>query len=180
MGNILSGSRGGRGGKPILEHYPKAQLTLATIFSLRVHNGPAVRPEGHDWATVVHGQKKWQVGLAYTPLHFGGHKRWLVCSVCGCRRQALFVDDLRLACRVCLGLRHSSNHEDRRSRLIRRANKIRHRLGWEAGALRGPGRKPARMHWTTYWHLTAELEALTSRLVGDLSKWVSRAELLFG
>lgn len=180
MGSILSGSRGGRGGKPVLEHYPKAQLTLATIFSIRDRHGPTVRPEGADWATVIHGQKEWSVCLEYTPLHFGGYKRWLVCSTCGCRRQALFVDDKRLACRVCLGLRHASNREDRRSRLIRRANKIRQRLGWEVGALRGPGLKPARMHWATFWQLTAELEALTGALVVDLSKWVDRAEVQFG
>ena len=54
-------------------------------------------------------------------------------------------------------------------RAARKADKIRDRLGWEAGILNGaePWNRPKGMHWRTYERLCREHDALLDRaLVG--------------
>lgn len=114
--------------------------------------------------------------LEFTQLNFGGTRRWLVCPCCQSKRLALYVAGCSLSCRVCLGLRHESNHENRQGRMFRRANVLRKRLGWKPGVANPPGKKPAHMHWRTFLRLNAELEQIADKLFLDLSKFVERAE----
>jgi hypothetical protein len=40
--------------------------------------------------------------------------------------------------------------------MIRKADKIRDRLGWMPGIVNGSGQKPKGMRWQTYWRLCNE------------------------
>ena len=175
MGGILSGCNGYRGGKRSVEHLPVARLTYANTFRLG-HRETYVRIEHDGLGVVVHGTRVWPVQIDQHKLHFGGYRRWLVCPTCESRREALYVDGLSVACRVCLNLRYASQHENVRDRMFRRANAIRKHLGWGPGIANPLGDKPKGMHWQTYQRLMDEQEQLADALTINVGKWIDRAE----
>lgn len=178
MGTVFSGLRGWRGGKPATESLPVARLTYSELFSKRNDKAPRVVPEGHDWARVTFGVQEWTVRLETTPLHYGGHRRYMLCPICGSMRQDLYISGIVLACRVCLGLRYSSQHETERDRMFRKVNVIRERLGWAGGVAHPNGVKPARMHQSTYKRLFDEHDGLAYALLESVGDWVNRAEAM--
>lgn len=105
MGSVLSGNRSSRDGKLSTNALPEARLTYRRLDRLALTAGPYIRIEGDDWATVIFGAMHWPVLLERTPLPLGGARRWLICSMCSSRRQALYVKGQTLACRNCLRLR---------------------------------------------------------------------------
>lgn len=175
MGGILSGSRGWRGGKPSTDSLPVVRMTHADTFTMD-RRTTYVRIDGPDYGTVIHGLRDWPVGIAFTPLHFGGGRRWLVCPYCQSRRQALYIANTLLACRECLGLRYGSQHENRRQRAFRATDKLREALGWKPGILNPIGQKPRGMHWTTFQRIFGEIDERTDALLGNVRGWVERAE----
>jgi hypothetical protein len=175
MGGILSGVRGWRGGKHPVDHLPVAKLTHAST-GINRHRDTYVRPEGACWATIVHRDRQWTVSVTTHALQKGGVRRWLVCPQCESKRVALYVAGEQVACRTCLGLRYSSQHACRRTRMCWRADKIRERLGWPPGVLGAIGQKPPGMHQRTYLALVTELEQLADAVLGNLGAWVERAE----
>lgn len=179
MGGILSGSRGWRGGKPSMESLPVVRLTHADTCTME-RRTTYVRIDGPDHGTVIHDGRDLPVGIAFTPLHFGGGRRWLVCPCCQSRRQALYIAITMLACRECLGLRYESQHENRRQRAFRSADKLRVTLGWQAGIINPIGPKPWGMHWATYERIVGEIDARTDALLGNVREWVERAETRLG
>ena len=68
------------------------------------------------------------------------------------------------ACRHCYRLAYPSQREKPGVRDIRRADRIRNKLGWEPGITNGGDcGKPKGMHWRTYERLCSELDALSDR-----------------
>jgi len=59
------------------------------------------------------------------------------------------------ACRHCYQLAYPSQRESGYDRMVRRANKLRAKLGWEPGCLNGSGGKSKGMHWSTFERLAA-------------------------
>lgn len=175
MGGITSGSRSWKGGKPSTASLPVVRLTHADTCTLTPRS-TYLSIDGQDHGTVVHGHHHLPVGIAFTPLHFGGGRRWLVCPCCQSRRQALYIANTVLACRGCLGLRYGSQHENRRQRGFRATDKLRVALGWEPGILNPLGKKPPRMHWATYERVFGAITERTDALVGNVREWVDRAE----
>ena len=51
-----------------------------------------------------------------------------------------------------------------------KANKLRKRLGWQAGILNGDGNKPKGMHWKTYQRLKSERDALVQVSFRDIGR----------
>lgn len=177
MGGILSGLRGRRGGKRSTEHLPEVRLTHDRLYDLHGHGRqPGVIPEPGGWATVRYGVLSWTVALGATPLHFGGSRRWLICPVCWTRRQSLFIDGPRLACRACLALRYESQHQNRRQRQFRAADRARKALGWEPGILNPVGPRPKGMHWATFARRVTEMIARSNACLGALPALIERIE----
>ena len=67
-------------------------------------------------------------------------------------------------------LAYKSQRETPDDRNIRRAGKLRDRLGWTAGIFNGTGGKPKGMHWQTFWRLQASHEAHVSQAMDGM--WV--------
>lgn len=176
MGGVFSGNRSSRGGRAATANLPEVRLTYQRLDNLCGTVGPRIRIEPDGWAIVTYGAMTWPVALQTTQLNLGGVRRWLTCRGCSMRRQVLYVRGKDLACRVCLGLRFESQHENRRSRLFRRLDKVRGMLGWTPGALAPFGEKPRGMHWRTYARLRSEAEQLTDMLLVSLNEWVGKAE----
>jgi hypothetical protein len=174
MGNFRSGRLGRRGGRRSTESLPEARLTYQCFSITAGSQGPRVLPCGAK-AQVVHDSRVWLVDIAATPLRFGGSRRWLVCPLCLARRVALYVAGERLACRRCLNLSFASEHESDKDRTIRRAARIRARLGWRGGVLDREGGRPRGMHKLTYLGLKAQYDLNVSELIQMLDMWARLA-----
>jgi hypothetical protein len=129
-----------------------------------------------------HGADTWTdtievVGLLRTPQHFGGERLWFACPGCG-RRCAVLYGGRRFLCRRCVAMPYASQNEAVQSRLVRRAQAIRKRVGGSEYAnlsLDFPP-KPKRMHWKTY----SRLQAAAERFRGGSLRAVARRLGLLG
>lgn len=92
--------------------------------------------------------------------HVGGQRYWFTCPRCSKRVAILYAPGRYFACRQCGGLGYATQKEDVGDRASTRADKLRKRLGWEAGILNGGGGKPKGMHWKTYQRLKSRHDSL--------------------
>ena len=92
--------------------------------------------------------------------HLGGQRRWFTCPKCSKRVAVLYAPGRTFACRQCCGLAYATQKDGIGDRASTKADKLRKRLGWQAGILNGEGGKPKGMHWTTYQRLKSQHDAL--------------------
>ena len=133
------------------------------------------------------GSEDWQdveepIPIRWTPCRFGGQRPYFVCpgvvNGAACRRRVvkLYCAGRYYLCRHCYRLTHTSRNEDRWDRALRRANKIRIKLGGEPGTCSSFPQRPKGMWQCTYDRLshsvfdaegTAEgrLELMAARLL---------------
>lgn len=100
-------------------------------------------------------QQSNQDGIAfdYTACHFGGRRTWFKCPECR-RRVALVYRARRgFCCRHCCKLTYLSQNESEFDRMLRKAQKIRDRLGGTGSILDPIPPRPKGMHFSTYWRL---------------------------
>ena len=111
------------------------------------------RSGGGDWK-----DESYPIQLVTTPCHMGGERPWFLCPARGCgKRVAVLYSGAIFACRHCHQLAYPSQREGGMYRSVRRVDRIRDRLGWPGGALKGSGwGKPKGMHWCTYERLSDE------------------------
>ncbi len=102
--------------------------------------------------------------LAWTPCTYGGRRALFICPASGCgRRVAILFGGGIFACRHCYRLAYPSQRETGYDRALRRANKIRERLGWEPGILNPEGwEKPKGMHRRTFRRLKKDHDAFAA------------------
>lgn len=112
--------------------------------------------DGSQWTRV------W-VTLSFTPCNFGGSRPWYDCPDCGRRVAILYHWKQWWFCRTCLGLTYSSSQGGDLDRAIRQVGKLRARLDGSETIFDPWPRKPPRMHWRTYWKLTAALRVATTK-----------------
>jgi hypothetical protein len=110
-----------------------------------------------DWT-----DQEYDICLDRTPCNYGGMRTWFLCPARGCGRRVakLFLGGRIFACRHCYRLAYACQRERLGDRAVRKAGKIRERLGWEGGFLNGGGWKPKGMHWETFRQLKAQHDAL--------------------
>lgn len=105
-----------------------------------------------------------------SPCRLGGHRSWFTCPRCRKRVAVLYGPGQYFACRQCGGLGYATQKERASDRASTKANKLRRRLGWEAGILNGNGGKPKGMHWTTYQRLESRHDALVQVSLNDIGR----------
>ena len=105
-----------------------------------------------------------------SPCHLGGQRHWFTCPRCSKRVAVLYAPGRYFACRQCGGLGYATQREGAGDRASTRADKIRKRLGWEAGILNGDGGKPKGMHWKTYQQLKSHHDALVQVSFQDIGR----------
>jgi hypothetical protein len=91
-----------------------------------------------------------------------GSRAWFICPAAGCGRRVanLYGGDI-FASRHCYQLAYASSREDAAGRAMRRADRLRARLGWgEPGILNGEGDKPKWMRWGTFERLATKHDEL--------------------
>lgn len=116
------------------------------------------RQRGGEWIDI-----RYPVTLERTNCNYGGARVWWRCRAVGCGRPvALLFGGSVFACRHCHRLAYRCQRETPDDRATRQADKLRDRLGWEAGILNGNGGKPKGMHWRTFERLEGTHERLVN------------------
>lgn len=102
--------------------------------------------------------------------HLGGQRHWFTCPQCSKRVAVLYAPGRYFACRQCGGLGYATQKEGTGDRASTKADKLRKRMGWEAGILNGDGSKPKGMHWKTYQRLKSSHDALVQVSLQDIGR----------
>jgi hypothetical protein len=106
----------------------------------------------NDAAITLNGQT---VPVTWMPWHFGGLRPFFVCK-CGRKVLQLFAPrGYSWRCRHCYNLSYATRQVGLRYRLIRKAQKVRERLGGDLGVANPFPAKPKGMHWRRYDRLRA-------------------------
>lgn len=96
------------------------------------------------------------IGLDWVPCRFGGSRVWFRCPWCNRRCGGLYASTSGFCCHKCADLNYQATREDPRYLHMRRADRIRARLGWTPGIAFGPGERPKGMHRQTFARLLDE------------------------
>lgn len=110
-----------------------------------------VRRNGGEWESIDQ-----TITLDRTQCNFGGHRTWFLCTRCGKRIAVLYGAGRLFLCRHCYRLAYGSQQEGQADRLMRKARKIRDRLGAEGDLTTPIWRRPKGMHEKTYHRLRNE------------------------
>ena len=120
----------------------------------RLHLTYRVRIGGGDWEDVAE-----IVRIVRVACRLGGSRPYFVCPgavngvTCGRRVATLYGPGRYFLCRHCYRLAHASQREDTWDRSLRRANKIKQRLGGDPGMAAPFPPKPKGMWRRTYERL---------------------------
>jgi hypothetical protein len=134
-----------------------------------------VQRYGQEWQDVEQ-----RTQIVWRPCRLGGERPYFLCPrvvngiVCGRRAAKLYGVGTYFLCRHCYRLAYASQREDRYDRALRRANKIRMRLGGGPGMASAFPARPKGMRRETYERLqsavlNAEISA-EERLVIALAR----------
>lgn len=124
----------------------------------RLHLTYRARVAGGDWEDVDE-----TVHIVRVPCRFGGTRPYFICPgvvngiPCGRRVVKLHGSGRYFLCRHCYRLAHASQSEGAWDRALRRANKIRMRLGSEPGMASPFPSRPKGMWGRTYERLREEV-----------------------
>jgi hypothetical protein len=117
----------------------------------RLHLTYRVRIGGGDWEDVAE-----TVNIVRVPCRFGGERPYFICpgvvngAVCARRVAKLYSSGRWFLCRHCYRLAYASQSEGAWDRTLRRANKIKQRLGGAPGLGAPFPLKPKRMWQRTH------------------------------
>jgi hypothetical protein len=142
-----------------------------------LHLSYRVRVAGGDWERVVE-----TVRILRMPCRFGGARPYFICPgvvngvACGRRVAKLFRSGRYFLCWHCYRLAHASQSESGWERALRRANRIRQRLGGEPGMVAPFPQRPKGMWRRTYERLRTR--AFAAELLADTAFEVHAGRLL--
>ena len=111
------------------------------------------KPPGGEWEPVEQ-----VISFDRTPCNYGGRRTWFRCPRCGKRVAVLYGAGKYFFCRHCYDLTYASQQEGRVDRLMRKAWKIRERLGASMDLTESILFKPKGMHQRTFDRLRKEAE----------------------
>ena len=133
------------------------------------------RQYGEEWEEVDQ-----PVTITWTDCHLGGARPWFICGVysngvyCGRRVAKLYAAGKLFACRHCYRLHYACQSEKPMDRHLRKAQKIRARLGGSLSTFDPLPEKPKGMHWRTYerlWDMAGTTEDMMWR---ETAEWMTR------
>ena len=123
------------------------------------------RPHGGEWEDVEE-----VVRFERTACNYGGYRTWFLCPNCWKRVAVLYGAAKYFLCRHCYDLTYAIQQEQKVDRLMRKARKIRERLGASGNLTEPIWQKPKGMHQTTFDRLRNKADAanlLSCRIMGQ-------------
>ena len=191
MGGLGSGRRSTYSGKPETNEsmpldirklarsgvlVPGRSVSWQWLVNHRPVAGISIRVDWHHHSMVLAYRVKstgelveQRVYTQTSTCNLGGERRWFTCPRCTTRVAVLYAPGKHFACRKCYGLGYATQKEGAGDRAASRAEKLRKRLGWEAGILNGNGGRPKGMHWNTYRRLRSDHDALVQVSMRDIA-----------
>ena len=157
---MLSWSHGGDETGSI--HFGVTSTHLLLLYRYRAYGGA--------WEDV----EEW-IELVWTPCHYGGQRPWMRCPQCVRRVAMLYSGGRLFLCRHCYGLPYASQLESPIERLLRKAQKMRERLGADLSLFTRIEKKPKGMHWATFERLVRQEERITDAFYQAIDDVTSRA-----
>ncbi len=142
----------------------------------RLHLSYRVRINSGEWEDVIE-----TVRIDRVPCRFGGARPYFICpgvvngTVCRRRVGKLHGPGRYFLCRHCYRLAHASQNEGAWDRALRRADKLKERLGGDPGMASPFPLRPKGMRWRTYDRLRRQ--AFEAEMLAD-SAFKFRAGLL--
>jgi hypothetical protein len=115
------------------------------------------RQQGGDWQDVTE-----PIEIQWQPCNLGGERPFFICPgvvigrVCNRRAAKLYSAGRYYLCRHCYRLSYACQGESPSDRAMRRATKIRHRLGGGSGFMHGFPKRPKGMWSRTYDRLSTK------------------------
>jgi hypothetical protein len=148
-----------------------------------LHLSYRTRPPNGEWKEVAEHVRSVRVAC-----QFGGSRPYFICpgvlnaAACGRRVAKLYELGGYFRCRQCHRLTHSSQGEGKKDRAVRRADKIKIRLGGKPGIREPIPKRPLNMRQSTYQRLCSKAfdaemtayEIQITRLDALLNKWEFR------
>jgi hypothetical protein len=136
-----------------------------TIYSNKMTLHYKYRLNGASWNCVDK-----DIIFDTTKCNYGGIRRWFLCSGCGRRVAILYYLSGEFLCRHCHNLTYASQREHKEARMMRKARKIRNRLGASDNLFEPIWDKPKYMHQVTFDRLKHEAEVANRLSWGNLEK----------
>jgi hypothetical protein len=143
----------------------------ATPLEERINGRPRGRilVIAHDGdVELVAGQGRQFVPIVRTRQPVGGTRPWFQCD---CGRRAAILYGPRFLCRKCRGIAYPSQRESVRFKKLRRAQKVRDKLGGSLSMLDPFPARPKGMHWRIYHRVWAAYLAMER---AHLASWAIR------
>ena len=111
------------------------------------------RSQGGEWQKIEQ-----TVSFDRTPCNYGGQRKWFLCPQCVKRVAVLYGAGKYFLCRHCYNLTYASQRESKADRLMRKARKIRKKMGGSGNLVAPFPDKPKGLHWRTYYRLREKSE----------------------
>jgi hypothetical protein len=194
MGGIGSGRRFQNRRGPNLEEVPQLDVRVLKrngLFDLSASNGSIkwTNP-GLSECALEYTYKDSTLGISYavktpqkasetvlehifidrTTCNYGGTRTWFSCPACNARKAILYCASKRFLCRQCYGLNYSSQNEVYADRMIRKARKLRSKLGASMDLQRPISERPHGMYRATFERLIKQDQDNVRRVVGAYSQ----------
>jgi hypothetical protein len=119
------------------------------------------------------GQRRQYVPIVTTKQPLGSERQWFECD---CGERAAILYGPRFACRRCRRIAYPSQRESPRFRALRRAQKIRAKLGGSMSMIEPFPERPKGMHWRTYHRVWARcFNFEQANLAGLAARFKTRA-----
>ena len=103
---------------------------------------------------------------------YGGSQPYFLCPRCDARVLHLYRTTELFLCRKCSGLVYATTQERDNQRGLRKARKIRSRLGASENLLAQVWSKPRGMHHYTFYRRKIELQQAEQRFWGPMEVWL--------
>ena len=108
--------------------------------------------------------------LSHTRCNYGSRRPWFLCPSCDGRVAKLYYLEPGFLCRKCSDMPYESQSESRRYRALRKARKIRARLGIDTSLLVPVILPPKGVHWKTFDRLRKKIEKAEQAYFSDIGK----------
>ena len=105
-----------------------------------------------------------------TTCNYGGTRTWFSCPNCNARKAILYCASKRFLCRQCYGLNYSSQNEVYADRMIRKARKLRSKMGASMDLQQPISERPHGMYRATFERLIQKDQDNVRRVVGAYSQ----------